>query len=487
MKQINRVLTRHNLLLPGYLVLSSFIIMLPALFNGYPLFYSDSALYIKAAMLFGNVPKGDSIPCLSGLGYSFFIRIVTWKTTLYLVILAQALILNVLIYLSLKELFAGKKALLYHFPIIILLSICSSMGWTAGQLMPDIFTSYLVLSVFLFFSWNKKSRGIYLFLSVIIICSILSHLSNISISVLILALLFLLFLFKRSFRIYFRLFLGKCLIMLALLFASLLILIGLNNKYYNYSGLSPTSHIFFMARLIDTGFMQEFLTENCDEKSYEMCQYKDNLPNSYQSFLWSPESVFYKTGGWDLSKHEEYKKITRDVLTSPRYLVRFLYNCVIHSYDQSVTFKIGDGLTTQYNKESPPYQEAVRYFNHREFTNNFQASKQIQGTLNFGLINIINYILIFISILIILWTLIYHKIDGSMYLFTYIIICGVIVNAVATSSLASIFDRFQSRIIWLIPLLASVCFFTFLYPPIKNRLIKLLNANIESTQKSRFP
>lgn len=478
MKQIKRILKFPDLLLIGYLILSSIIIILPALFNGYPLFYSDSALYIKAAMLFGNVHPDDNIPCLSGLGYSFFMRIVTWKTTLYLVIFAQALILNVLIYLSLKLLFAEKKILHYHLPIIIILSLFSSMGWTASQLMPDIFTSCLLLSVFLFFSWNKKSLGIYIFLSFIIVLSILSHLSNISIAVLILALLFLIFLIKRSYRINFKLFLRKSLVIIALLFASFLILIGLNKKYYNYAGLSPTSHIFFMARFMDTGFMQEFLNEKCEEKSYEMCQYKDNLPDGYESFLWNPESVFYKTGGWDLTKHDEYKNITRDVLTSPKYLGMFLYDCALHSYKQTVTFKTGEGLDNIFNPKSSQYQTVLQYFDKSEFRNDFQTSKQMQGTLNFELVNLINNILLIISVLIILWTIIFKKLDSNIFLFTYVNILGVILNAAATSSLASIFNRFQSRVIWLIPLLALIYIFRFLYPALIGIFEKKLKNNI---------
>jgi hypothetical protein len=453
-----------KLLLPGYLILSSFIILIPAFFNGYPLFYSDSAVYILASSLLGYLEPVEKIPYLSGIGYSFFIRIVNWQSTLYLIVIAQAIILNILIYLSLDVLFPGKKIIKYHLPIILFLSIFSSMGWTASQLMPDIFTSFLVLSVFLFYAWNKKGPGMYIFLSVVILFSVLSHLSNISISVFMIGLLVLLFLLKRSYRRDLKILIRKTILIAALLCSSLLILTGLNKMYYNYRGLSPTGHIFFMARLMDTGFMPEFLNEKCKEKSYEICKYKDNLPASYESFLWGSDNVFYKTGGWNIDKHEEYRTIIRDVLTTPKYLALFLYDCGIHSYHQLVTFKIGDGLSSDYNKQSGQYQTVIRCFNHREFSETFQASKQMQGKINFVAINQVNYLLMFISALIILWTLFARKPDRNMHLFTWIIISGVIFNAAATSSLASIFDRFQSRIIWLIPLLASVYFAKYLFP-----------------------
>ena len=266
----SKIFSSHKLFLPAYLILTSLIILLPVFYNGYPLFYSDSAVYILASNLFGALIKTEDFPYLSGIGYALFIRIVAWQASLYLVVLAQAFILNLLIYHSLKVLLPVKKIIHFHLPISIVLSICSSMGWTTSQLMPDIFTSYLVLSVFLFYSWDKKSWATYIFLSIIIIFSILSHLTNITISVLIIGLLFLLFLIKRSYRKDLMIFIKKTVIVVALIFTSLLILIGLNNKYYNFKGLSPTSNIFFIARLMDTGFMLEFLNEKCPEKSYEM-------------------------------------------------------------------------------------------------------------------------------------------------------------------------------------------------------------------------
>lgn len=468
MKPGYSTLKTHKLVLPAYLILSSVIFLLPVFFNGYPLFYSDSALYILASNLFGALSHTESFPYLSGIGYAWFIRIVAWRSTLYLVVFAQALILNILIYQSLKVLLPETKILKFHLPIIIILSLFSSMGWTVSQLMPDIFTSYLVLSIFLFYAWNKKSLGMYIFLSIIIISSILSHLTNIAISVLIIGFLFVAFLLTKSDRKNLMVFIKKSFLIVALIFTSLLILKGFNSKYYNYHGLSPTSQIFFVARLMDTGFMSEFLNEKCAEESYDMCRFKNHLPVSYEDFLWNPNSVFNKTGGWNINEHEEYGRIIHDVLTTPKYLGKFLYNCGMHSLSQLKTFEIGEGLTIIYNKESAQYQTAVRHFDKREFREDYLKSKQTQGSLKFDKVNLINYILLAVSVLIILWTFIKSKFDNNMILFTFIVISSFIINAAATSSLSSVFNRFQSRVTWLIPLLACIYFSAFIYPAIKN-------------------
>ena len=157
-----------RLFIPVYLILTSLIILWPVFYNGYPLFYSDSAIYILASNLFGHLRHSEELPTLSGIGYSWFMRIVTWRSTMYLVVFAQALILNILIYLITKSFSPNAKTWKFHLPIIIILSLLSSMGWTTSQLMPDIFTSFLILSVFLFYDSEQKGPGMYIFLSIII-------------------------------------------------------------------------------------------------------------------------------------------------------------------------------------------------------------------------------------------------------------------------------------------------------------------------------
>lgn len=453
-----------RLFIPVYLILTSLTILWPVFYNGYPLFYSDSALYILESNLFGHLRHYESLPYSSGIGYPWFIRIVTWRSTMYLVVFAQALILNVLVYLVTKSFSPNGKTWKFHLLIIIILSFFSSMGWTTSQLMPDIFTSFLILSVFLFYDNEQKSLGMYIFLSIIIITAILSHLTNNIVAVSIIGFLLLVIPLTRPGKVVLLHFVKKSLTIAMLVCISLLILVGLNKKYYNFTGLSSTSQIFFMARLMDTGFMPDFLEEKCAIKNYQMCMYKDSLPNSYEGFLWYANSPFYKTGGWDIQKHKEYEEIIADVLTTPKYLGKFLSNCGIHSLNQLKTFEIGEGFTTIYSEQSPQYQNALRHFNKKELKVNYLNSRQTQGRLSFDIANKANYILFYISLVIITLTFILCRFDRKIILFTLIIISGVIFNAIGTSSLSSVFNRFQSRVLWLVPLLACIYFCFYLFP-----------------------
>ena len=463
-----------RLLLFSYFIFSAFIVIIPAIYNRYPLFFSDSALYIDAAMIFG---KNDQIKILSGIGYAFFIRSVTWKSTLWLVIYAQAVILNILIYLTIKVLLPKKNAIKYHLPLIFILTICSSMGWTVSQLMPDIFTSFLVLSIFLFFTIELKNWFILFFLSIIIIVSLLSHMSNISIIILFILALNILFYFNEKYKSIYKFFLKRTLFLIGFFIIALFILKGLNKKYYNENTLSPRGHIWFFARLIDTGFMQEYLNEKCSQKSFDICKYKDSLPDNSQTFLWGDNSVYYKTGGWS-KNHNEYKEIINGVLTSPKYLSLFCFSCFKSTLEQITNFKIGDGLSEIYNRDSGPYQLVIKHYHKNEFKNEFQLSEQNCDRLKFDTINLINYVLLFFSILIIIYVFYTKKLDRNFHLFSFLIFCGIIFNAAVVSNLSTVVNRYQARVIWLIPLLAICYIYKFILPflyKIYEKINKLFN------------
>ncbi|HPT13526.1 MAG TPA: hypothetical protein PK796_01965 [Bacteroidales bacterium] len=438
-----------------YFSVTSVFFILPAIYNGYPLFYSDSAVYIKFAMLIGNI-NNDSLPYLSGIGYAFFMRLASCKATLWLVIMMQGLILNLLIYRVLLEFFPRNKLAYIHFFIILVLVLFSSCGWTASQLMPDIFTSFLILATFLIYSENQKKLAEYILLSFLIEVSILSHLSNLTIAILNIPALIILFAFRKDFRASRKALLSKTILMIVLISVSVFTMKVLNKKYYNQYVMSPTGHIFLMARLADAGFMNEFLNERCKEKSYNLCEYKDCFPESYEKFLWDTKGAFYQTGGWDITQNQEYKQVIRDVLTTPKYFYLFALNCSDHFLKQTISFRTGDGLYSWFNRESSQYQIVLENFNKPEIRNSFQSSKQIRGRLNFKYVNILNDILLAISLLIIIWCIIKKLTDRKTIQLTYVIISGLLINAVSTSAMSSVFDRFQSRVIWLLPFLACI-------------------------------
>jgi len=449
-----------------YFIATAFILCIPAFYNRFVLFYTDSALYLESAM---NLTPSIDRP----MGYSFFIRATTWQTSLWLTVFFQGLIGSLLIYHALKTVLTGisfKK--IHHFLTICFLAVFSSMGWYVSLLMPDILSSFLIIAVFNVII-GKNNIVTYVLYSVLIFFIIFSHLSNIPLLAALLIIFWLFFIFKRSVeKIKKTALLGTVVIVFAY-FATLAYLINYNNRHYERPSLSPTGSIFFFARLIDTGVIDTYLKDKCGEKDYRICQYKDSLPPSSQFFLWHTNGIFYKMGGWN-NYQGEPKQIVNDILTSPRYYRTILWDFTISTIKQLLTFKVGgDFYNFVDGAWSPVYDKCVKSFPRNEIKRDFRYTRQALEEFKFDTLNDIIYLVVFLSSVLIVLVLSKYKTDEKIFYFLVISLSGVVVNAAVCANLSNVLNRYQARVVWIIPLVAIVLFLNYIYPDIKLFLNKI--------------
>ena len=150
--------------------------MIPALYNSYPMVTSDSGAYINNAWII-HVPEDRPI------GYSIFIRLMSLSgVSLWGVVIVQSLIVSFFLQLITRHLLGAKYHHFLFLGISLLLGVASTAGWFAGQVMPDIFTALLLLSLcVLFFIPLKKNWHVWILYIFILVC-ILLHNSNLLIT-----------------------------------------------------------------------------------------------------------------------------------------------------------------------------------------------------------------------------------------------------------------------------------------------------------------
>jgi hypothetical protein len=98
--------------------------------------------------------------------------------------------------------------------------------------------------------------------------------------------------------------------------------IFLPTLHYLYKGgfiSSKAGQVFLLARNIENGSVQTYLNDACGHTNYRMCLYKDSLPKSAPEFLWDPNSVLVKIGGWEENKLE-IEAINHHIFFEPKYL-----------------------------------------------------------------------------------------------------------------------------------------------------------------------
>jgi hypothetical protein len=250
--------------------------------------------------------------------------------------------------------------------------------------------------------------------------------------------------------------LKRIIVIIGLIISAWIFLPSINYLVEKKFILSKGSHAFLMAHLVDTGILEKFLNENCNSKEYsdcKLCIYKDSLPKDLAAFLWESNGPFSKTGGWLESKNE-YNKIIHGVLKNPKYLALNIFKSFTYGCNQIFKNEIGQGLSA-YNQGSAPYGQI--HWRFRGELNNYLNSRQNLWngvSLNFKTLNSFNLLLNIVSVfclLVIFFTSIWRQINIISLKFLIFSLIAIIVNSFITAGLNSPCERFQARVVWLLP------------------------------------
>jgi hypothetical protein len=448
-KQLKTILT---------LFLGTLILLSPALYNGYPLVYSDTGTYIFSGMEL-------TIPLDRPIGYGLFLRYTSlFGASLWYVIFFQSLIGAYLLYLTIR-LSVHQHFNVTYLIILSFLTYFTALGWYAGQLMPDIFSAYLILGVFLLFHIPLRSFH-FMLISLIIIIGLMVHFSNSLILLLIIALIV-----ATQFR---RLNMPKFSKRISLVVIALLIISTASLKLINYSldkdfTINRSGHVFLMGKLLDSGLLEQFLAKKCaDNKSFPMCEFRETLPSNSRELLWGNESPLQHYGGWVGSK-TIFDEIIFSFLSSPEFVLKLGVNIMHSTLSQLFQNDMGSGLVSQWyaSPDSPPAFAIANHFEH-EYSSYQQARQNgnLWGQqLDFEIKNVFNSLLLFLSVsgLLLFWVLV-RKNKGYIIekTFSIIIVGGIIINALVTAGLANVYDRLQARVSWLFVLLFLISAFPYL-------------------------
>lgn len=431
----------------AYYILGALLLCIPAFYNGYPLVYSDTGTYIRSGMEM-YVPSDRPIV------YGLFIRFFSLGYSLWFTVIAQCTALSFVLHKLIKHTvpsisYAGTLG------IIAMLTAFTSVAWYSSQIMPDIFTFCSVACIILLTSCKLKITPGKILLLVIILFSFSVHFTNILLSIVMLCVFAILKFWKKG---VFKTLNIK--ILTFLIFGS--ILLALSTNYAISKSLSPSKggHIFMMGRMIDNGILKSYLDDNCSANKYSICQYKDSLPADSRAFLWAPNSPVQQQG-WGQSG-PEYREILLGIFTSPKHLLKFMYTSATASVSQLFQNDIGSGLeSTWYAKpSSPPYAAVADFYPHE--MNQYLQSRQNENLwgqgLGFSKQNTLNYFLLVVSVFIISLGLGLKEnralISNNLKVTAVLLLSGVVINAAVTASLANAYDRLQSRISWVIVLIA---------------------------------
>lgn len=440
METENRINLRLILSRCCYFFFTGIILSFLAFYNNFPLVYSDTGTYVQS--MFSMVPPVDR-----PLGYGFFLRIVTWQETLWLAVIAQGIIGTLLLYRTLQTALNKPGIIHLHFVTVVLLALLTPLSWVVGQVMPDVFSGFMVLGFYLL--WFRNNNFVEtLLLSFLVFISVFSHFTYLLLGMIFLGGLTIRWFIKRKRREENNTHwipTGLVLLSIILVF---FIQASLNSKEGRGFKFSTSSNVFFTAQLMENGILKDFLNDNCGKKDYPLCKYKDNLPPGTGELVWDYNSFMYKDfGGWEGS-NAAWAPMVRDLMMSPQHFIMVVKMGIKNTMKQFFSLKIGDGIIP-YLEGGSPYHVINQRFG-KSIQHEYLLGRQNHHPYDFSLINIFWYAFLVLSVLLIYFGISFGFSNPELKAFFLLCISGCFFNAMICGTLVPYIDRYQTRIAWLI-------------------------------------
>lgn len=486
--------SRAALVLVG--IISTLLLLWPSIFNGQPFFYSDTTTYIRGAAaglerLFGvtsawsPVPADTNVSSAGGLmsepsrvqsvanGQRRMPDAILAGRSVYYGALAYAgyaaggywltvLVQSAAVVLAISFLFQAFGVLRPANVILTVLLLClTPAALHVSFLMPDIFTGLSILScTMLLYGPPRQRRGNSVFWFSLLAYALLTHTFNVLLCggmLLIAAMLYPIPRYRPSS--------GGLILTVSALVLAFAGEAAFSAGVRLFLGQTPVRPPFLMARLIGDGTGEQYLRTHCDHSTLTVCRYADRLPMHFDTFLWSgdPQHGVFSIAAPDTKRALEREQLQFAIAVLRDQPWAQLAASSRNFYDQLVTFGAREFAVWEPEKEAfvarlPLDSQSVmrrsRYFQNKMPINALTHLAQV----------VILVCVLYLTLLISYLLLRRQVSTVSTLRIVPLVLIGVVVNAGLSGCLSEPLDRFQARVIWLIPAIALLSVFELMKP-----------------------
>ncbi len=420
-----------------------------ALYNRYPLLYPDSMSYMEdgplvARALFLHQFSID----YGGRSFLYCLGILPfhWNVTPWPIVALNALLAAYVIWLVVRSL-SPRQAIARYFALLLPLIAFTSLPWFVSLIMPDILGPVLYLSIYLLiFARKNLSRAEHRILLLISWWAVASHITHLILAAGFCFLFLLLQVFRRSLRCWFA---GIAQVALIVVFAAAAHL-ALHTYLYGQPSLNGERPPFLMARVLVDGPGRSYLLHHCADKKFVLCNYLSKIPNDSNDFLWNADGVWQSASDdtQELLRQEEMPFVLATLRAYPR---EQLSASAANFREQLITFGLEDYFPNQWVSDvfervlpgARPHYLQTRQAR-RALPDEFSSTAQEW------------MVLASLAIMAILTPLLWRRRSPQLLGLASVILFMLVANALVTGVLSDVLDRYQSRVIWLLPLLAGL-------------------------------
>jgi hypothetical protein len=422
--------------------------------NGYPLIYPDSVDYLATGPIVARALFLHKFAAYYGMRSMFYsLGILPWhcRVTPWSILVLNAGLVLTMVWLVMRT-FSKDWTTTRCTYLLLGLGLLTTLSWFVSLIMPDILASLLCLCIYLLVFANETlSRVQHWGVVSLTWFAITAHLSH-----LILYTATCLFLISfwviRSDLVKNK---GRQLVeLIVILIVAVAAQEMLHFYLYGQPSLSGERPPYLMARIIADGPGLKFLQSSCPRVDFTICRYVDELPTDPGEFLW-------KEGGiWDGANDETAKKLRDEevafVLATFRRYPRDVVDAMIANFrEQLFSFDLSSitDVTESNHWIAQELDNALPSGSHG-YLHGLQA-KNLLTSASFSAVNRWT-VLLSIATVILTLPLRRNRTNTHLLALTILVFWTVIANAAITGCSSNGEDRYQARVVWLIPFLGAL-------------------------------
>ena len=438
-----RAIQRSSAVLAGALFMTW-----PALYNRYPLFYPDSMSYLEdgrlvARALFLHQFSAD----YGGRSFIYCLGILPFhgNVTPWPIVALNACLTAYALWLVVRSILPQQTVMSY-LALTVALSAFTGLGWFVSIIMPDILGPVLYLCIYLLvFARESLSRGERLTLMLIAWWAVASHVTHLMLAGGFCLLFLALSVFRRSMRQWLA---GIAEVVVIVLIAAAAH-VALHTFLYGEPSLNGKRPPFLMARVIADGPGRFYLQQHCGDIKLMICHYLPDMPNDVNDFLWNLDGIWQRASPAtrERLREEEGPFVLATLKAYPR---EELFVSATNFRNQLMTFGLWDYGPNQW--VSDVFERVLP-----GARANYLKTRQAQRALPDEFSSSAQEWAVVTALVLIgaLTPFIWRRGRPRVFGLTAVIVFVVIANAFVTGVLANVEDRYQGRVIWLVPLLAA--------------------------------
>ena len=428
----------------GAVGLATLALTAVAVANGFPLVEFDSSRYIDSSFSYAVTPDRPVF-------YALLLRLSrVLAPSLWAAVLLQSLLTAMLIHAFLRARGAAGPGGGWTLAVAVLLTLLTSVAWFTGYIMADLFTGLMFLAVVTLLvhpppGWRAALLG------AVIVTAVAVHSSNLLILALFLCVAGWM---GRRLLAAPR---GAYLVAWAALATAVVAIPLVNASLGAGFVISRSGHVFLLARWVGDGTVLRMLDERCGLADYALCPHREQLRGITSGrFLWTPESPLRAIGGWsdsaaaawpilrDTLRHRPLDVAGHTLVNIGKQLLVFRTGWNAAAYDEhgGVASAIRARFPGAYADWEHSLQQRAR----------LSRITRMLNWLHYGVAAAATLLLIGVSLPAgARWSI--RAAPSSRFL-ARAVIAFVLINAAVCAGLAVIYDRYGSRAMWLVPLVA---------------------------------